>query len=726
VFTFVHPALVGALVVGLTACGSSTAPKSGGPTTTATYVGAASGAAATGTFVATFTTTAALVPTRAPSATNAAAARVEMGEASSEETHATAPPPPTHRLHDEGNGSGASVTITLLNGQTLTLTGSTTDTSFTVSDNAGDSCTGTIANALNAQCTLAAAPGATFSLVGLLQVEASTGALATYCGLEHIPGVTAPDASILLGIAGSDAFVARISVANNYQSFYLGTATGSAFTAAAITTGYTNGFGGTYTASSATGVDSAGSGNVIGDWAATAPCTLSAATVTPSTLAFTADSGAAAPAAQSVLVSPATLGPMTAVVPSSATWLTASTDYDTLKLSVAAPAATGTETAVVSLYPQFASNAPLSINVTYTVSSGGTGPSTAGLWLGNSDGQMFEYTNLTTSNAAPAISAGTGGATGAGYLAVDPNGNLWISSAFRQTVVEVPKANFATTTPTTSVTLIRPPDGNAVQPTGIAFDKSGTLWVADSANSGWFYGFTTADLAEGTPTASHTYNLIGVATTTLSLTDTKFAGLAYDASGNLWIADQGASLVFEMLAGQLTGSNVQLLAYGYMAVGANGGSRPNSLAFDSHGNLWVSFLGDQTGGAVYEYSASQLSGIQGNAAPVPYAEVSINGVADSISSLAFDQAGDLWLVESAAANATTGLAMVPVSALKSSGGNYAVTPTVTYSENRSGPQLPTSIAFDPAPTNLPIAAGHAARPLLTTAAAGRRTRSSPR
>jgi hypothetical protein len=692
-------------MVGLTACSSSTSPKAGGGTaTTATYVGAASGAAATGTFIATFTTTAGSVPTRAPSANAAGVA---------------------HRLRAEGSGSGASVTITLLNGQTLTLTGSTSDTSFTVSDNAGDSCTGTIANALNAQCTLAAAPGATFSLVGLLQVEASTGALATYCGLEHIPGVTAPDASILLGIAGSQSFVARISVANNYQSFYLGTATGSAFAAAPITTGYTNGFGGTYTASSATGVDSAG-GNVIGDWTATAPCTLTAATVTPSTLTFTADSGAAAPAARSVLVSPTTLGPLTAVVPSSATWLTASTDYDTLTLSVAAPAATGTQTAVVSLYPQFASNAPLSITVTYTVSGhGGTGPSTAGLWLGNSDGQMLEYTNLTTSNAAPAISAGTGGASGAGYLAVDPNGNLWISSAFRQTVVEVPTANFSTTTPTTSVTLVRPPDGNAVQPTGIAFDKSGTLWVADSANSGWFYGFTTADLAEGTPTASHIYDLVGVTTTTLALGDTKFAGLAYDASGNLWIADQGASLVFEIIAGQLTGSNLQLDAYGYMAVGGNGGSKPNSLAFDSHGNLWVSFLGDQTGGAVYEYSASQLSGIQGNAAPVPFAEVSITGVIDSISSLAFDQAGDLWLVESAAANATTGLAMVPVSALKSSGGNYAVTPTVTYSENQPGPQLPTSIAFDPAPTNLPIAAGHAASPPSMAAAATRRTRGSP-
>jgi ligand-binding sensor domain-containing protein len=259
-------------------------------------------------------------------------------------------------------------------------------------------------------------------------------------------------------------------------------------------------------------------------------------------------------------------------VPSTATWLTASTVFDTLKLSVAAPIASGTQTAVVTLYPQFAANAPLSITVNYTVTGHGTGPATTALWLGSSDGQMLEYTNLTTTNAAPAISGGTGGATGVGYLAVDADGNLWISSAFRKTVVEVPTVNFAGVTPTTSLTLVRPPDGNTVQPTGIAFDAAGTLWVADSANTGWFYGFTTADRAEGTPTASHIFDLTGVTTTTLNLGDTKFSGLAFDKGGNLWIADEGNALVFEMLAGQITGSNLQLDAFGYMAVGGSGGS----------------------------------------------------------------------------------------------------------------------------------------------------------
>ena len=225
------------LIAGLISCSSSTAPKSGSqPTATATYVGAASGATATGTFTGTFTVPAASVAIHAPGAN---------AMASSE-----------RRVRAEGSGSGASITITLLNGQTLTLTGSTSDTTFTVSDNAGDQCTGTIANALNAQCTLAAAPGASFSLVGLLQVEAATGALTTYCGLEHIPGVTAPDASILLGIAGSQSFVARISVSNNTQTFFLGTATSTTINDAPITTGYTNGFSGTYTAASASGIDS--------------------------------------------------------------------------------------------------------------------------------------------------------------------------------------------------------------------------------------------------------------------------------------------------------------------------------------------------------------------------------------------------------------------------------------------------------------------------------------
>ena len=44
--------------------------------------------------------------------------------------------------------------------------------------------------------------------------------------------------------------------------------------------------------------------------------------------------------------------------------------------------------------------------------------------------------------------------------------------------------------------------------------------------------------------------------------------------------------------------------------------------------------------------------------PTPDAQLSVTGVADSITSIAFDQGGNLWLVEAAAANTLTALAMI--------------------------------------------------------------------
>ena len=135
---------------------------------------------------------------------------------------------------------------------------------------------------------------------------------------------------------------------------------------------------------------------------------------------------------------------------------------------------------------------------------------------------------------------------------------------------------------------------------------------------------------------------------------------------------------------------------------------------------------------MYEYAKSDLNNIQHNQSPLPMAEVQIKGVADSITSIAFDRAGNLWLVESAKANVTTALAMVPKASIAAAG-NYQVTPTVTY-DATTNLQLPTSIAFDPPPSSLPMysvrgrgPAPPSAQPLASTRIAGLRSRPlSPR
>ncbi len=673
-------------LAGLCACGkSSTAPASngggggggggsGGSTTTATYIGTVASAVATGSFAATFTT---------PASSKVASERsVEVG-------------PSGHRIRLR-SGPGASITITLLNGQTLTLTGSLSGSSFTLNDSNGDSCSGTLANVLAATCTFAIDPGASIGLIGALQIEGATAGLTTYCGLVHIPGVVSPYASMLLGVSGSQSFVATIGIPNNIPIFYAGSVTGSSFRDTSVTPHFTDFYSGTLSATTASGFDSVTTAT-LGDFSATTPCTLTAASISATSATFTASAGSA-PAPVKLIVSPNTLGPMTAVVPSGATWLKASTAYDTLILAPASQPTSGTFNTAVTLYPQFASS-PLTVNVSYTVTGGTGGGGSTGLWLGNSDGQLLEFTALTGPTILPSISTGTGGATGVGYLAADQQGNLWMSSAFRGTVDKLPPSNFSSGSPSLDIQIPRAPSGPSPQPVGIAFDHNGTLWVADSANSGWFYSYTQAQLSMATPTANP-FTLTGVVTGPTSLGHLKLAAVAFDANGNLWLSDEASSLVFEVLAGQLNGSNVDLQAFGFIAVGGNGGSQPQSMAFDAQGNLWVSFLGFSAGGAVYEYAKSDLNNIQHDQSPSPLAEVQINGVADSITSIAFDQAGNLWLVESAKANVTTALAMVPKASIAAAG-TYQVTPTVTYAATTNA-QLPTSIAFGPPPSNLPM------------------------
>ncbi len=677
------------VLASLAACGkSTTAPASNnggnggnggsGNTTTATYVGTIVSGVATGTFQASFT-----VP--ASSEVRGAQARREDVTASSRGV----------RIR---GGSSASITITLLNGQTLTLTGSLTGTTFTVSDSNGDTCTGTLANALAATCTIYGAP---VSLAGALSLLGAV--VTTYCGFETGSAGAGVDASLLIGISDTNSFVGRIAAGTNAVSFYAGKAGKSTFVDTAVGTGNVDAFNGSFTSGTATGHDSSTSSHsVVGTWNAASPCQLYGAQASPTIVSFMAAAGNK-PAPTSVTVtatggaSTSALGPITAVVtPPSATWLTATVSGDTVKLSASAQSVGGAYNATVNIYPQFG-NAPLQVTVAYTV-TGGSQPT--GLWLGNSDGQLLEFTSLAGPTLSPSISTGTGGATGVGYLAVDKAGDLWMSSAFRGTVDKLPPANFSSGSPSLDITLFRPPDGASPQPTGIAFDANGTLWVADSANSGWFYGYNSAALSGTTPSPSNSYDLTSVVNGSSSTHVTpKLGALTFDAGGNLWMSDEATSLVYKVLAGQLNGSNLELEADGFMAVGGNGGSQPQSMAFDSKGNLWISFLGTSAGGTIFGYSAADVGNIQHNSAPVAFATVQITGVADSITSVAFDQSGNLWIVESARANISTALSMIPASSLVA--GPHTVTPTVTYSAT-SMSQLPTSIAFDPPPTNIPM------------------------
>lgn len=150
--------------------------------------------------------------------------------------------------------------------------------------------------------------------------------------------------------------------------------------------------------------------------------------------------------------------------------------------------------------------------------------------------------------------------------------------------------------------------------------QRGDLWVTDfPANAVDMFAAGTLNSSPTTPTARLTSGLNGP------------VGLAFDASGNLWVANNNGSTVVEYAASSLTSSPR------VTATISSGLNLPWGLAFDPHGNLWVANNG---AGTVTEYAAPALT-----SDPAAEATISVSGVYD----VAFDADGNLWAVSGSGA-----------------------------------------------------------------------------
>ena len=140
--------------------------------------------------------------------------------------------------------------------------------------------------------------------------------------------------------------------------------------------------------------------------------------------------------------------------------------------------------------------------------------------------------------------------------------------------------------------------GNTTQnglhgPTSVAIDSSGNLWVADAANNRIlqykppFSNGMDASLVLG----QANFNSFGEATTNSGLHQP--LGLAFDPSGNLWVVDGNNNRVLEFKAPFANGESASVVigqsdfTSSGTATTASGLNFPRGVAFDSSGNLWV-------------------------------------------------------------------------------------------------------------------------------------------
>lgn len=184
--------------------------------------------------------------------------------------------------------------------------------------------------------------------------------------------------------------------------------------------------------------------------------------------------------------------------------------------------------------------------------------------------------------------------------------------------------------PKPSITLSSSAASSFAGPATNALDSKGDLWVA-LANSGDVVEFTASQLAAGnTQTPAVTLTATGGG---LQLP----AGIAFDAHGDLWVSSELGNTVVEFTPQQLAAGGSQTPAVTISNSGSSV-SNPVGISFDATGDLWVANAGQNS---VVEFTPAQL-GASGS--PAPAATLTLTG-SNLMSPLGvtFDARGDLWV-----------------------------------------------------------------------------------
>jgi hypothetical protein len=225
-----------------------------------------------------------------------------------------------------------------------------------------------------------------------------------------------------------------------------------------------------------------------------------------------------------------------------------------------------------------------------------------------------------TVNKTPSLAPGTTGAVQG--IAFDVSGSMW--AAVKGTTSSVVSyaatdlaADSATLTPVVTIT-----DSKLVDPSGITIGPNNWVYVANCGTT----SVTAYALSGGGEQL-----IIGSAGFNCP------RGIAFDAAGNLWVANASGSAV-RILKGQFSASNLAAVVDTTLSA-PSGATQPYGIALDANGNVWVSYCG---GSAVAQYAASGTS-----VATTPAIVLTSNGASPpSLScpvAVALDNTGNLWV-----------------------------------------------------------------------------------
>lgn len=203
------------------------------------------------------------------------------------------------------------------------------------------------------------------------------------------------------------------------------------------------------------------------------------------------------------------------------------------------------------------------------------------MWVASQDDSLllaFGPSASGASGSSPAtivIAPKDGSISGPTGIAFDRQHNLWVANAANGTIVRFDKESLATSgQPTPAVVL-----SGLGHPTSLAFDAVGTLWVSDNQANTVSRFLVGQLLTSGTKEAA-----IVLSSNSNSLVNP--SGIAFDASNNLWVANTGNQTIASFSVAQRGSSGAPVPSV-VLSPGSSGLIIPVALAFDGEGSLWV-------------------------------------------------------------------------------------------------------------------------------------------
>jgi sugar lactone lactonase YvrE len=196
------------------------------------------------------------------------------------------------------------------------------------------------------------------------------------------------------------------------------------------------------------------------------------------------------------------------------------------------------------------------------------------VWTANGGNiSVSQFNGVTGAAISPA-----GGYTGNGLtvpfaIAIDPSGNAWVNNMYPSSPpshvsVFKPGGTVFTGSPFSGGGLSTQNSINATSPRDIAFDASGNAWIANlSGTATELNGLTGAAISPSTGFP------IGTSTSSES-------GVAVDSAGHVWISGMNGNVLYELAVstGATLGASARL---------AGGLEQPYSIAIDASNNIWL-------------------------------------------------------------------------------------------------------------------------------------------